>query len=60
MLALAAGQGLRYAEVAEILDIPVGTVKSRVFAAVRQLRRLLKTEADSDEAPSRNEDREEP
>jgi RNA polymerase sigma-70 factor (ECF subfamily) len=32
-------QGLSYAEIATVLEIPVGTVKSRMFAAVRRLRR---------------------
>jgi RNA polymerase sigma-70 factor (ECF subfamily) len=36
--ALAVPQGLPYPEVAEILGIPVGTVKSRMFQAVRLLR----------------------
>jgi RNA polymerase sigma-70 factor (ECF subfamily) len=35
-------QGLKYQEVAEILDIPVGTVKSRMSAAEKTLRRKLK------------------
>jgi RNA polymerase sigma-70 factor (ECF subfamily) len=35
-------QGLKYAEVAEILGIPVGTVKSRMSAAEKELRRILK------------------
>ena len=38
---LAQVEGLRYQEIAEILDIPVGTVKSRVHAAVRKLRAWL-------------------
>jgi RNA polymerase sigma-70 factor (ECF subfamily) len=38
---LGAAQGLPYAQVAEILEIPVGTVKSRMFQAVRQLRAQL-------------------
>lgn len=37
-------QDLPYAEIAEILDIPEGTVKSRMFNALAQLRRLLKKE----------------
>jgi RNA polymerase sigma-70 factor, ECF subfamily len=35
---LGAAQGLPYQEVAEVLDVPVGTVKSRMFQAVRTLR----------------------
>ena len=35
-------QGLKYAEVAEILGIPLGTVKSRMAAAEKELRRKLK------------------
>lgn len=34
-------EGLRYADIAEVLDIPVGTVKSRIFNAVRVLRKRL-------------------
>lgn len=34
-------QELEYAEIAKILKIPVGTVKSRMFTAMRQLRRVL-------------------
>ena len=34
-------QGLKYADVAEIMDIPVGTVKSRMHAAVERLREAL-------------------
>lgn len=30
-------QGLKYADISEALDIPVGTVKSRVFNAIRKL-----------------------
>jgi len=30
-------QGLKYREAAELLDIPVGTVKSRLHAAVQRL-----------------------
>ena len=34
-------QGLKYREVAEILSVPVGTVKSRVNAALTRLRGKL-------------------
>ena len=33
--------GLAYAEIGAVLEIPVGTVKSRMFHAVRRLRRTL-------------------
>lgn len=38
---LAVVQGLPYARISEVLEIPVGTVKSRVFHAVRRLREIL-------------------
>ena len=34
-------QGLKYEDIAEVLDIPVGTVKSRVFNAFARLRKDL-------------------
>ena len=34
--------GFKYAEIAEILGIPVGTVKSRMFSAVQHLKEALK------------------
>lgn len=34
-------EGLRYAEIAEILDIPEGTVKSRLYHAFRDMRKYL-------------------
>jgi RNA polymerase sigma-70 factor (ECF subfamily) len=34
-------QGMKYKEIAEVLEIPVGTVKSRMSAAVRKLREWL-------------------
>jgi RNA polymerase sigma-70 factor (ECF subfamily) len=37
VLILAYYQGLKYREIAEILDIPVGTVKSRLHAALVKL-----------------------
>ena len=41
VLALTRGGTLRYEEVASILEIPVGTVKSRMHAAVQALRAAL-------------------
>lgn len=38
---MAEAQGLRYREISEVLGIPVGTVKSRMNAAVTTLRGLL-------------------
>ncbi len=38
VLELAVRQGLRYEEISKIMGIPVGTVKSRVHAAVQHLR----------------------
>ena len=35
-------QGLRYAEIAQILDIPEGTVKSRLFRGRRILQKKLR------------------
>jgi RNA polymerase sigma-70 factor (ECF subfamily) len=37
-------QGLRYEDVAEALQLPLGTVKTQVYRAKRQLRHLLETE----------------
>jgi len=34
-------QGLKYQEIAEVLDIPLGTVKSRMHLAIRQLKVLF-------------------
>ena len=34
-------QGLKYREAAEVLSIPVGTVKSRLHAAIRRLEQSL-------------------
>ena len=40
LIQLAFYQGLKYADIAEILQIPLGTVKSRVFTAVRKLNQI--------------------
>jgi RNA polymerase sigma-70 factor (ECF subfamily) len=40
-------QELEYSEVAKILRIPVGTVKSRMFNGLRELRQHLETRAES-------------
>ncbi|MDO8587664.1 MAG: RNA polymerase sigma factor [Armatimonadota bacterium] len=37
-------QEMKYAEISDALGVPVGTVKSRMFAAVNTLRALLKEE----------------
>jgi RNA polymerase sigma-70 factor (ECF subfamily) len=41
VLVLSDVEGLAYAEIAEELDLPVGTVKSRLFRARRRLQRRL-------------------
>jgi DNA-directed RNA polymerase specialized sigma24 family protein len=38
---LALVEELPHAEIADALDVPIGTVKSRVFRAVRALRKEL-------------------
>lgn len=47
ILTLGYYQQLAYAEIAEILDIPVGTVKSRLHAAVNHFGRLWRAEVDT-------------
>jgi RNA polymerase sigma-70 factor (ECF subfamily) len=42
VFALAQVEGLRYEEIGRILEIPLGTVKSRMHAAVRALRARLR------------------
>jgi RNA polymerase sigma-70 factor, ECF subfamily len=41
-LVLSEYNGLKYAEISEVLGIPVGTVKSRIFSAVQRLKITLK------------------
>ena len=43
---LAEFQGMRYQEIGDVLEVPVGTVKSRMFNAMRKLRDLLNREMD--------------
>lgn len=40
LIQLAFYQGLKYSDIAEILEIPLGTVKSRVFTAIRKLNQI--------------------
>jgi RNA polymerase sigma-70 factor (ECF subfamily) len=48
LIQLAFYQGLKYADIAEILQIPLGTVKSRVFTAIRKLNEIwMRKESES-------------
>lgn len=37
-------EGMKYEEIAEVLEVPIGTVKSRMFTAVNTLRSMLQEE----------------
>jgi RNA polymerase sigma-70 factor, ECF subfamily len=39
-------EGLRYEEIAEVLECPLGTVKSRIFHGLAALRRILDSEGE--------------
>jgi RNA polymerase sigma-70 factor (ECF subfamily) len=52
VLLLTAVAGLTYAEAAQVLEVPVGTLKWRLQAAIRKLRSLLNTGENHHEAPS--------
>ncbi len=43
VVVLAYFQGLKYKDIADILDIPVGTVKSRLHAALMRLQEAWST-----------------
>lgn len=45
-LVLRFSEGLRYEEIAAVLDCPLGTVKSRIFHGLAGLRRILSEESD--------------
>jgi RNA polymerase sigma-70 factor, ECF subfamily len=54
LLVLVAVEGLSYAEAAEVVDLPVGTVKSRVSRARVRLGELLAERQDSDDGHARS------
>lgn len=45
-LVLRFSEGLRYEEIAEVLECPLGTVKSRIFHGLAALRRVLEQEGE--------------
>jgi RNA polymerase sigma-70 factor, ECF subfamily len=51
LIHLAFYQGLKYSDIAEILNIPLGTVKSRVFTAIRKLNQIWLRKQSNAEQP---------
>lgn len=51
-LVLRFSEGLRYDEIAEVLDCPLGTVKSRIFHGLGALRRMLDGDDATRQLPS--------
>ena len=47
LIQLAFYEGMKYSDIAEILQIPLGTVKSRVFTAIRKLNQIWMRMSDS-------------
>jgi RNA polymerase sigma factor (sigma-70 family) len=47
VLVLSLYNGMLYEEISTVMEIPVGTVKSRVFHALRKLREAMATDATS-------------
>ena len=41
VLVLRFAGGLQYAEIAEVMELPIGTVKSRIFSGLEKLRNIL-------------------
>ena len=50
-LVLRFSEGLRYDEIAEALDCPLGTVKSRIFHGLAGLRQMLADDGDAARQP---------
>ena len=50
-LVLRFGEGLRYDEIAQALQCPLGTVKSRIYHGLLALRRLLEEESEEARHP---------
>lgn len=50
LIQLAFYQGMKYSDIADILQIPLGTVKSRVFTAIRKLNQIWMRMDDSQPA----------